>query len=283
MKTNYINALLNHATDKLKDCSDSAALDAELLLCHILKKERCYLRAWPEKELDPLQIKAFQTLLTKRQQGQPIAYLIGVREFWSRDFYVTPDVLIPRPDTETLIEICLDLIKPNDTLKLIDLGTGSGIIAVTLAAERPQLQVSAVDISLAALKIAQKNAQYHHTPNINFIQSNWFNTIPIQGFDFIISNPPYIAKEDPHLSQGDLRFEPDNALSATQNGLADIISICQQSQAYLNTNAYLMIEHGYHQQEAVHHIFSQYHYHNIHCVHDLAGHPRVSYAQYQPI
>lgn len=277
---NKIQSVLAASASTLREISDSADLDVEVLLCHILKKNRSYLRTWPERQLNNSQLDQFTHLLKQRQQGQPIAYITGIREFWSRDFYVNPDVLIPRPDTETLIELCLQLIQRKPDAKLIDLGTGSGAIAITLAAECPQLKVTAVDSSLKALHIAQKNAQLNQTPNIQFLQSNWLTHVAHESFDFIVSNPPYIDPDDPHLTQGDVRFEPANALIAKQQGLQDIIHICEQSQQHLNDEGYLVLEHGYNQKQYVHDILQQHDYQNIHCLHDLAGQPRISYAQW---
>lgn len=274
-----IQTVLRSSISTLQDISDSAELDAEVLLCHILKKNRTYLRTWPERQLKVKELDQFKDLLKQRQQGQPIAYLVGNREFWSRDFYVDTNVLIPRPDTETLIELCLQLIQHKPNARLIDLGTGSGIIAITLAAEFPELNVTAVDSSVAALKIAQHNAQLNNTPNIHFLQSNWLAQLENETFDFIVSNPPYIAPDDPHLNQGDVRFEPTSALIAEQHGLQDIMHISAQSQRHLNKGAYLIFEHGYNQQHAVHSILDQHQYQNIHCLHDLSNQPRVSYAQ----
>ncbi|NYT46952.1 MAG: peptide chain release factor N(5)-glutamine methyltransferase [Candidatus Methanofishera endochildressiae] len=279
-----IQSVLTSSASTLLGISDSADLDVEILLCQVLNKNRSYLRTWPEKLLSKAQLNQFTQLLEQRQQGQPIAYITGTREFWSRDFMVDPNVLIPRPDTETLIELCLQLIKQKPNASLIDLGTGSGIIAITLAAEYPQLQVSAVDSSYEALQIARKNAQLNQTPNINFLHSNWFDKIEVahQRFDFIVSNPPYIAADDQHLQQGDVRFEPNSALIAEQQGLADIMHISEQSQHYLSHGGYLVFEHGYNQKQSVHEILNQYHFQNIHCLHDLSGQPRVSYAQKPP-
>jgi len=277
-----IHSVLARSASTLQAISDSALLDAEVLLCHVLEKNRSYLRTWPEKQLSNEQLGQFSHLLELRQQGQPIAYITGIREFWSRDFKVTPSVLIPRPDTETLIEVCLQLIEPKPDTKLIDLGAGSGIIAITLAAECPQLKVTAVDSSAAALHIAQSNAQLNHTANICFLKSDWLAQVPQEKFDFIVSNPPYIDVNDPHLNEGDVRFEPSSALISEQHGLQDIIDISQQSHQYLNHGGYLIFEHGYDQKQAVHDILEQHQYQNIHCVHDLSGQPRVSYAQWLP-
>ncbi|MEY4767993.1 MAG: hypothetical protein RL637_632 [Pseudomonadota bacterium] len=264
----------------LNGYSDSAELDTEVLLCLILDKTRSYLRTWPKKQLHAQQRIQFKNLLKQRQQGIPIAYLTGSREFWSREFKVNPDVLIPRPDTELLIELALALIPKEQNLKIIDLGTGSGAIAVTLAAERPQSQVLASDISTAALKIAKQNADRYYCRNLRFIQSNWFENITEIGFDLIISNPPYIAENDPHLQQGDLRFEPVLALVAEENGLQAITQIVESANKYLNQGGYLFIEHGFKQQAAVQSIFESFGYATIQSHHDLAGHPRVTSARW---
>jgi len=275
-----IQLILSQSAAALQTISNSAMLDAEVLLCHSLQKNRSYLRTWPEKKLNLEQYTQFKSLLALRLQGTPIAYITGHREFWSRDFLVTPDVLIPRPDTETLIECCLHLIAPEKEANLIDLGTGSGIIAIILSLECPLLTISASDSSATALKVAKENAINHHVSQINFIKSHWFEQIPPQHFDFIISNPPYIDQEDIHLTQGDLRFEPSSALIAANKGLQDIVTISEQSRKYLKKGGYLVFEHGYNQKRPVHHILSQYNYQNIHCVHDLSGHARVTYAQW---
>ncbi|WP_428353170.1 peptide chain release factor N(5)-glutamine methyltransferase [Methyloprofundus sp.] len=276
---NDIQSILTSSALTLQNISDSAELDVEVLLCHVLKKDRSYLRTWPEKALDKIQIDQFTSLLKQRQLGQPIAYITGTREFWSRDFHVDPSVLIPRPDTETLIELCLQLIEHKPDARLIDLGTGSGIIAITLAAECPRLKVTAVDSSLEALHIARKNALLNQTQEIRFLHSNWFEQVANESFDFIVSNPPYIAPDDPHLQQGDVVFEPDCALIADQQGLTDIMHISQQSQRYLKPGGYLVLEHGYNQKQSVHDILQQHQYQNIHCLQDLSGQPRISYAQ----
>lgn len=276
-----IQKLLAESSQLLQDSSDSAQLDVEILLCHVLNKDRSHLRAWPEKQLSDEQLKQFESLFNKRLQGTPIAYLTGKREFWSRDFITTPAVLIPRPETETLIELCLDLIPNRPSISILDLGTGSGIIAITLAAELNSIQVTAVDQSKEALAIAQQNASLNNTKDIQFIQSDWFTQVPQQQFDFILSNPPYIDPADHHLQQGDVRFEPSSALIAQQKGLQDIIDITQKSKNFLKQNGYLILEHGYDQQQSVHDILKTQHYSNIHCLTDLAGQDRVSYAQWQ--
>lgn len=274
-----IHATLNAAADGLIASSSSPLLDAEILLCQVLNKPRSYLRAWPEAHLKTAQLAAFSDLLKQRQYGHPIAYLTGIKEFWSREFVVTPDVLIPRPDTECLIEVCLTLAQSQPNLQLIDLGTGSGIIAITLAAERPDANVFATDISASALAIAKLNAQRHHV-DIQFFQSDWFNAIPAQVFNLVISNPPYIASDDEHLQQGDLRFEPQHALIAADQGLHDIKHLANNARHFLTPKGYLVIEHGYNQAESVRAIFAHSHYHAIQTVNDLSGQPRVTFGCY---
>ncbi|MCK5829254.1 MAG: peptide chain release factor N(5)-glutamine methyltransferase [Methylococcales bacterium] len=275
-----IQTTLTKATERLLSTSDSPSLDAEVLLCHVLKKTRSHLRAWPEKELQSIDYAHFSQLLEQRHQGVPIAYITGNREFWSRNFKVNSDVLIPRPDTELLIELCLTLLTDKPSAHIIDLGTGTGIIAITLAAERPDLKIIATDISLPAISIAKQNATIHHTENIHFIESNWFNNIADSTFDLVISNPPYIAGNDPHLTQGDVRFEPKGALTAKDCGLDDIKNIVQQAHHYLIPGGTLLIEHGYDQQSAVQKIFSTYNYHDIKTHTDLSGNPRVTTGQW---
>ena len=277
-----IQTTLTTATKCLTATSDSASIDAEVLLCHVLKKPRSHLRAWPEKQLTPEQQSLFQQLLEQRIHGTPVAYLTGTREFWSRDFKVNEHVLIPRPDTELLIELSLSLLSDKPNARIIDLGTGSGAIAITLAAELPDLEVWATDQSEQALKVAQENAATHQTQNIHFCLSNWFDSIKPSKFDLVISNPPYIDGDDPHLSQGDVRFEPDSALIAHNNGLKDIESITQQAQHYLKPGGTLLIEHGYDQQIAVQAIFNSFNYDNIQTHTDLSGNPRVTTGQWNP-
>lgn len=274
-----IQTLLTAASQQLANSSDSPALDAEVLLSHVLKKNRSYLRAWPENRLNTMQLSQFQNLIQQRQAGHPIAYLTGTREFWSREFLVTPEVLIPRPDTECLIDLALSLIPADSDCHIADLGTGSGIIAITLAAERPQSQVTACDLSATALVIATENAKRHQINNIRFYQSDWFANLPKQPFQIILSNPPYIATDDPHLQQGDVRFEPRSALIAKQRGLSDIESIAEQAKHWLEINGHLLVEHGYDQEAAVQQIFNNAGYTNVQTYRDLSGQPRVTYGK----
>lgn len=255
--------------------TESAQLEAEILLCFVLNKQRSFLRAWPEQPLTQHQAEQFWALVAQRQQDYPIAYITGQQEFWSRNFTVTPDVLIPRADTETLIECALTLLPTNQPSKVIDLGTGSGIIAITLAKERPLLDISATDISLAALAVAQDNANQHDVNHIRFYQSDWFSQVNDGGFDLIVSNPPYIAENDTHLHA--LRFEPSLALTAAQQGLAAINTLIDQARHYLQKGKHLLIEHGYNQQQATQQLFQTYGYTNITTLTDLSGTPRVTW------
>lgn len=273
---------LDIAANCLTAVSTSPRLDAEVLLAFVLEKNRSYLRAWNDKKLDTPIITHFESLLKQRQQGIPIAYLTGSREFWSREFMVSPDVLIPRPDTEVLIELCLTQIPRESAFNILDLGTGSGAIAVTLAAERPNTQIVAVDSSAAALTIAQKNAQQHHCPNVEFILSDWFSAIPKIQFNLIVSNPPYISADDEHLSQGDVRFEPKSALIAAEDGLLDIKKIARESQKYLKPYGSLWFEHGYNQAPAVQAILSELNYTNVQTYKDYSGQTRVTTGSFHP-
>lgn len=277
-----IQATLTTAIEKLNKASDSAILDAEVLLSHVLKKPRSHLRAWPEKALTTQEQTQFLQLIAQRLKGVPIAYIIGYREFWSLDFKVNPDVLIPRPDTELLIDLSLKLLKDTPQAQIVDLGTGSGIIAISLATERPDLEVFATDLSEKALSIAKQNATKHQIKNIRFFLSDWFDAIDCSKFDLIISNPPYINENDPHLSQGDLRFEPKTALIAEDQGLKDIKIITKQARLFLKSGATLLIEHGFNQQVEVHSIFNTLKYINITTHSDLAGHPRVTSGRWNP-
>ena len=268
--------------------SDSPRLDAEILLAHCLKKPRSHLLAWPDKVLQSAQLKQFRQLLQRRIDGQPISYLIGTREFWSIDLSVTPEVLIPRPETELLVETALAKL-PSSSLQVADLGTGSGAIAIALAKERPNWQIIATDQSEAALSIATQNAAQQGLSNIEFRHGNWCGALPETGFDLIISNPPYIAESDPHLSQGDVRFEPPQALASGADGLDDIRQIISQALTFLKPNAWLMLEHGYNQSSAVSRLFNEaqlehdkeihQHYTHIRSLTDLSGHTRATIAQ----
>ena len=277
-----VKNLVAQAAAQLADHSPSPELDAEVLLCRCLRKPRSYLRAWPEQTVAADINQAFQALIAQRQQGLPIAYLTGSREFWSRDFYVNQHVLIPRPDTELLIELSLQQLPVDRAAKIIDLGVGSGIVAITLAAERPHAQVIGVDKDRQAIAVAEKNAAQWQTANLRLLVSDWFTAVPDTDFDLIVSNPPYIAAEDQHLQQGDVRFEPRSALISPENGLQDIRLIAEQARNHLKPGGRLLIEHGYDQPQAVQTIFSAFNYQAIATHSDLSGQPRVTSGLWNP-
>lgn len=268
---------LVQAREQLTAASSSARLDAELLLAQVLLQPREYLHTWPERELSPAQVEAFNTLIYKRRDGWPIAYLLGHQAFWSLDLLVTPATLIPRPETELLVETVLQLGKHDQAQTILDLGTGSGAIALAIARERPHWQVHAVDTSSEALDVARNNAQRHQINNVTFHHSNWLSSLPSDlRADIIVSNPPYIAAGDPHLQQGDLRFEPAGALVAGVDGLDAIRIILATCHSHLQANGWLVIEHGYDQATAVQPLFAQHHFKEIQQHPDLAGHVRVT-------
>lgn len=278
-----IAAVLSLAAKQLSVATDVPQLEAEVLLSHVLNVSRTYLHAWSEKCLDDSQQRLFIELVARRVQGEPIAYIIGHREFWSLDLIVTPDVLIPRPETELLVELVLSSlsadISDKNTPKIIaDLGTGSGAIALAIAHERPHWVIHATDASAAALDIAKLNAKRLNIQNIIFHQGEWCGALPNVKFDAIVSNPPYIAEDDAHLSQGDLRYEPICALAAPEDGLKDIQNIIHQAHNYLLPKGLLLLEHGYQQGKKIASFFEKEGYTSpdIYC--DLAGQPRVTIA-----
>ena len=272
-----LSILLYAASNKLEEISDSPRLDAELLLSLVTGKPRTYFRAWPEKQVTPSEEASFHRLLEQRQVGHPIAHLTGTREFWSREFIVTPDVLIPRPETELLIERALKLIPTDRPAQIADLGTGSGAIAVTLALELPKAFITALDLSPAALAIATVNAKRLGANNVRFIQSDWFAALPLnQRFDLIVSNPPYIAENDPHLTQGDVCFEPILSLTSGPDGLDAIRHIVNEAPSRLNHSGWLLFEHGYDQAGRAGELLHQAGFEEVACFADLQGHGRMS-------
>lgn len=255
---------------------DVAKLEAEILLAHLLQKPRSYFYSWPEQTLTDAEFSAFKTLIEQRRQGQPIAYLVGEREFWGLNLKVNSATLIPRADTETLVEAALN--KAPAQGELLDLGTGSGAIAIALARSAPRLKVYASDYSDTALEMAQHNAHQHQC-HIHFLQGSWYQALePIEPirFDVIVSNPPYICAADPHLEQGDLRFEPLSALASGTEGLDDLKQIIAQAGGYLKANGWLLVEHGYDQAESVAALFAQHGFKQIELIKDLSGQPRVT-------
>ncbi|WGZ93027.1 MAG: peptide chain release factor N(5)-glutamine methyltransferase [Candidatus Thiothrix putei] len=272
--------LLAEAIQQLQSHSDSAQADAEILLTHCLQKSRTYLYTWPEKTVDSVTEATFRQLLAERLRGVPIAYLTGQREFWTLNLKVTPDTLIPRPETELLVETALSLL-PTYPANILDLGTGTGAIALSLASERPDISITACDFSTAALAVAIENAHNHQIRNVNFLHSDWFAALPSQRFDVIVSNPPYIETNDPHLTQGDVRFEPITALTAGHDGLDDIRHIVQNAPPWLVNGGWLLLEHGYNQGTAVMALLQTAGFQQVRCLPDLAGNDRVTLGQWQ--
>lgn len=259
--------------------SDSAQLDAELLLGHCLQCERTYLFAHPEQEL-PQQVNAtYFELIDKRAAGHPVAHLIETREFWSMPLKVTAETLIPRPETEFLVEAALQLLPEHEKVEVLDLGTGSGAIALALASERPHAVITATDISAAALDVAHANAEQLGLDQIRFIYSDWFDFDPSQRFHIIVSNPPYISPDDEHLQQGDVRFEARTALVAGSNGLTAIETIVTHAAPFLLAEGWLLLEHGYQQGEAVRQLFLRGGFNNVTTGFDHAGHERFTLGQ----
>lgn len=253
--------------------------EAELLLTCVLNVSRASIKAFPERELTIEQKNKFQELLNRRIGGEPIAYMLGHKEFWSKDFIVSPDVLIPRPDTELLVEMALELITSRQKKRILDLGTGSGVIGLSIAAERPKVTVVATDISAEALQIAKLNAKHLHITNVEFALGAWFDALANdveQKFDIIVSNPPYVANFDPHLAQGDLRFEPNKALVSGNQGMDDLRLIILQAPNYLVPGGQLLVEHGYDQEHLVAKEFTAAGFTDITCFRDLSGIPRVT-------
>ena len=262
--------------DSLKLEPSEARLEAQVLLQHSLNVDRAWLLAHENDALEGKQEAAFEALLKRRLNGEPVAYILGKREFYGLEFIVTPDTLIPRPDTETLVEAALAKISTSQTCSVLDLGTGTGAIAITIASERPQAKVTAVDQSEKALAVAQSNAQNLDVNNVQFVLSDWFTALQGQAFDVIVCNPPYIAEDDPHLNQGDLRFEPVNALVAGEDGLDCIRQIISQAREYLNSQGWLMFEHGYNQAEKVAQLLKSANFYSVTSVADLSGILRVT-------
>lgn len=252
-----------------------AIRSAEILLQHTLNVPRAHLYAHPEQCLSKQDSIRYQTMLQQRQQGIPIAYIIGQRSFWTFEINVTKDTLIPRSETELLVECTLALTNPLRPYTLLDLGTGSGAIALALASERPHWQITACDQSAQALTIAQRNAHLLQLPSIQFVLSNWLQAFSQQQFDIIVANPPYLASDDPHLQQGDLRFEPHSALVSGIDGLDALRTIIQQGFHHLTDQGILLVEHGYDQGSAVHNLFTQHSYQDIQSWQDGQGHPRI--------
>ena len=249
-------------------------LDAELLLCFCLQVQRSYLYAWSDKTLTEAQQQQFLELAQQRQHGKPLAYITGIKEFWSLPLQVNNDTLIPRPDTECIVEKALEKLScANQTI--FDLGTGSGAIALALASECPTWSIIATDIHSATLASAQHNAQQLNLTQVQFIHSGWFENLPAIKADAIISNPPYIKADDEHLQN--LQYEPQRALVAPNNGLADLYHLIENAKSHLKTGGFLLLEHGFEQKQAVQQKMQDQGYHHLETCYDLAGHARGSW------
>lgn len=272
-----IDQIIRLATQQLAAVSPSPRLDAEVLLMHITGLARTALITCVHEQLLPEHEDRLNVLLTRRARGEPIAYLTGKREFWSLDLCVTPDVLIPRPETELLVEQALAHIPEDAEWTIADLGTGSGAIALAIAKERSRCRVIATDASEAALAVAQANAIRLAITNIEFRHGEWLDPLADEVLDMIVSNPPYIAEQDPHLTQGDVRFEPLGALVAGADGLSAIRVIVCDARRHLRRGGYLLLEHGFDQATAVRAVLTGQGYEAVATCPDLQGLPRASF------
>lgn len=266
--------LLQQATAQLRDVSDTARLDAELLLAHCLGKDRTFLFTWPDHRLEDRQQADFRALLARRAEGEPVAYLVGHREFFGHRFFVSPATLIPRPETELLVETALARL-PEENIAVADLGTGTGAIALSLALARPGWRVLAVDLTREILDLAERNMRALGASNVTLLQGSWLAPVK-EPLDAIVSNPPYIADGDPHLRQGDVRFEPASALVAGQDGLDDIRLLADQALSALKPGGLLLVEHGFDQGAAVRSLFADAGLAQAETLRDLAGQDRVT-------
>jgi release factor glutamine methyltransferase len=292
---------------KLASCTDSPRIDCEVILSAAIEQSRTYLYTWPEKTLSDHQQTIFLQNLERRINGEPVAYIVGQKEFWSLPLFVDKSTLIPRPETELVVEVTLELLSDaasvnadssNNSfiggasdIQIADLGTGSGAIALALASENPHWQVWGLERDKDALALAKKNQQQLNLSNVNLLLSDWFSALSVKGsvkksaqepdpkFYAIVSNPPYIDINDKHLQQGDVRFEPHTALVADDHGLADIESIISQASEHLLQNGWLVFEHGNQQADAVTECFKKHGFQCVFTRNDLAGQPRVTSGQ----
>lgn len=279
-----IAELISQTEVKFKTLSDTPRLDAELLLIESLNicqnektYHRTYLRTWPDRSVDNQVLVLFKDFCQQRLIGKPIAYILGRQSFWSFELEVNEDTLIPRADTEIVVETALNYLPEHSTSKILDMGTGSGAIALAIASERPSTQVYATDIYFPTLKVAKQNKNKYQIDNLNFISSNWLSAFKPHQFDIIISNPPYIEENDPHLQ--DLKFEPMRALVSKHKGLEDCQTIISQAKYYLKNDGLLFLEHGYNQANDIKNLFKSEKFMKIKQVKDLANHIRVTLGQ----
>ncbi len=274
-----IDTAIRWAAKQLESCSESPRLDAELLLAHCLDKPRSHLYAWPQQTLTEACWQRFQALVQQRLLPTPIAYLLGRREFFSMEYATTPAALVPRTETELLVELALREIPQDRALRICDLGTGSGIIAITIKKQRPLTSFWATDVDPACLALARENALRHEV-EIEFIESDWYQSLPAGlRFDLILSNPPYVAADHPFLVQGDLPAEPAIALSPGASGLEALEIIISRAPDYLEPDGMLIVEHGYDQEAAVAALLRAAGFEQIRCESDLNDLPRTSIAR----
>ena len=267
-------------SQRLEKVSESSQLDLELMLCHLLDRPSSYLYTWPEKQLDSEVTDSLLKMLERREQGEPVAHIIGHRGFWSFDLEVSPHTLIPRPDTEVLVEKALELCVVENA-RVADLGTGTGAIALALAKEHPAWQLVASDYVQAAAELAERNRQRLHLNNVKVVQGSWFE--PHSGlYDLIVSNPPYIDPEDQHLQQGDVRYEPISALVAENKGMADIEQISDQARSFLSPGGWLLFEHGYDQGDKSRQLLQKLGYKQVDTCRDYGQNERVTFGCWCP-
>jgi release factor glutamine methyltransferase len=257
--------------------TEEAVIDSNVLLCQVLGCNQTYLLTWPDKLLTEQQQSQFETMIEQRKAGTPVAYITGQRGFWSLELNVNEATLIPRPDTELLVELALSKLQPTD--RVVDLGTGSGAIALAIASELPEASVTACDFSIEALAVAKQNAALNNIDNVKFVHNDWLTGFASHSIDVIVSNPPYIESNDPHLQRGDLRFEPLTALASGEDGLDDIRTIVKQAADCLKKEGWLLIEHGYHQSQQVQALFLQHGFVNVTAYKDFGGNDRVVMGQ----
>ncbi len=270
-----ISEAISWGTQQLHGIDTSAKLDCEILLASALGRERIYLYTWPERAVGDAW-DHFKRLIQRRKSGEPIAYILGEREFWSLTLKVTPATLIPRPETELLVEKVLEYFDPQP-LQVLDLGTGSGAIALALASERPKWQITAVDISREAIAVAEENRCRNNITNVSFLAGSWFEPVNTR-FDLIVSNPPYVASSSPYLNQGDVRFEPQSALTSGSDGMDDINAITANASSYLVPGGMIVFEHGFDQAEQIAKVLTEKGFINIQSFYDLNHLPRVTMA-----
>lgn len=259
--------------------SESPRRDAEILLGFVTSKARTFILAFGETELTTEQQQQLEVLLARREKGEPIAHLVGEREFWSLPLRVSPVTLIPRPDTECLVEQALARM-PETPCSVLDLGTGTGAIALAIASERPDCSVTALDLIPDAVELARDNASRLGIPNVEVLQSDWFSALNTQRFTVIVSNPPYIDAQDPHLSQGDVRFEPRSALVAENHGLADLRTLVETARNFLEPGGWVLLEHGWQQAAQVRELFNDAGYTEIQSCQDYGGNDRLTVGRY---